>query len=92
MNFEQPNIENTENYLEKEHSQEELVKIGETVLKKIEMIKETISNLEKRRSNIVENVPEGEDYNLNPDFKYIESTVPAFRAKLESLEELTGQD
>lgn len=92
MNFEQPNIEDTENSSEKEYSQEELIKIGETVLKKMAMIKETINNLEKRRNTIIENVSGGEDYNLNPDFKYIESVLPAFRAKLESLEELAGED
>mgnify|MGYP001403013817 CR=1 FL=1 len=92
MNFEQPNIEDTENSSEKEYSQEELVKIGETVLKKISMIKETINNLEERRKNIIENSSEDEDIASNQDLKYIENTLPAFRAKLESLEELAGQD
>jgi hypothetical protein len=95
MSFEQPReeeLEEIESSQEKEMSQEQLAEIGERVLAGIAMTKEEIEKLKGKKKQIIENTPEGEDPNLNKDFQYIENVLPAFVARLESLEGLAGQD
>ncbi len=86
MNFEQrresePNQENNE------MSQEELAKIGERVLAGISQTKEKIEELRNRKQEIVTKGGDNEDA-----LKYIENILPAFEAKLESLEGFAGMD
>jgi hypothetical protein len=86
MNFEQrrelePNQENNE------MSQEELAKIGERVLAGISQTKEKIEELRNRKQEIVVKGGDNEDA-----LKYIENILPAFEAKLESLEGFAGMD
>ncbi|MFA5368468.1 MAG: hypothetical protein WC303_00485 [Candidatus Paceibacterota bacterium] len=86
MNFEQrrelePNQENNE------MSQEELAKIGERVLAGISQTKEKIEELKNRKQEIVAKGGDNEDA-----LKYIENILPAFEAKLESLEGFAGMD